>query len=67
MRIISLNLQAEASEISSAKLEAHFPDWAPVCCKRAMNTLVRQARVRANGDVRFTFVWGCASCGVVIF
>jgi len=32
-----------------------------------MNTLVRQARVRANGDVRFTFVWGCASCGVVIF
>lgn len=59
--------EIERSPDSSAQAEAHFPDWAPVCCKRAMNTLVRRARVRSNGDVHFTFVWGCTSCGVVIF
>jgi len=39
---------------------------APICCKNSMTAVVRRARIRSDGEVRFSSVWSCALCGLLI-
>ena len=39
---------------------------APICCKNSMTAVVRRARIRPDGEVRFSSVWSCTLCGLLI-
>ncbi len=42
---------------------AAVPQWDPICCKQAMQVLVRRAILRSDGSVVFCAVWQCDCCG----